>query len=91
MTPKLFIALVRALEEDDLQAAAELHRRALSLMAFGTHNDPPIGAVNLAIKKLGVSISPMVLRPALSAPPKAEEVVEAVLQEAGLLPVAQGV
>jgi dihydrodipicolinate synthase/N-acetylneuraminate lyase len=91
VAPGLFVALVRALEEYDLHTVAELHRRALSLMALGTHSDPPIGAIKLAIKKLGVSISSMVLRPALSAPPKAEEVVEAVLQEAGLLPVAQGV
>ena len=85
MMPKLFIALVRALEEDDLQAAAELHRRALSLMALGTYSDPPIGAIKLAMSKLGVPISPTVRGPALPAPHEAHEKIEGVLHDAGLL------
>jgi 4-hydroxy-tetrahydrodipicolinate synthase len=89
IAPGLFVALVKALEGYDFHTAAELHRRVLSLMALGTHSDPPIGAIKLAMKKLGVPISPTVRGPALPAPTEAVEEVEAVLQEAGLSPVSR--
>jgi hypothetical protein len=46
---------------------------------------PPISAIKLAMNKLGVPISSAVGGPALPAPPEAEEKVESVLREAGLL------
>ncbi len=76
--------LGRAYEDiGDLGRAAELHRRVLSLTTLGAYSDPPIGAIKLAMKKLGVPISPNVRGPAL--PAIDEEGVEAVLKETGLL------
>jgi len=87
VAPELFVGLLRAFERDDLITAAELHRRVLSLMALGEHSDPSIGAIKLAMNKLGVPISPTVRSPALPTAPEAKEAVEAVLREAGLLTV----
>jgi dihydrodipicolinate synthase/N-acetylneuraminate lyase len=49
------------------------------------YSDPPIGAIKLAMNKLGVPISPSVRGPALPVPEEAHEKVEGVLREAGLL------
>jgi dihydrodipicolinate synthase/N-acetylneuraminate lyase len=88
VAPKLFVALVRAARSGDLERAAELHRRVLSLLILGAHSDPPMGAIKLAMKMLGVPISSAVRGPALPAPPEAEEHVRAALREAGLLAVS---
>jgi 4-hydroxy-tetrahydrodipicolinate synthase len=85
VAPELFVDLVKAAREDDLQRAAELHRRALFLLTLGAASDPPISAVKLAMKMLGVPISPTVRGPALTIPEEAHEKVEGVLREAGLL------
>ena len=89
IAPELFVDLVRSAKEGDLQKAAELHRRVLSLMALGACSDPPIAALKLAMKKLGVPISPTVRGPALPVPEEAHEKVEGVLRDAGLLPVRE--
>lgn len=91
VAPELFVGLVRAFERGDLDEAAQRHRRVLSLMALGGHSDPPMGAIKLAMKKLGVPISPTVRGPALPAPPESEEAIEAVLESAGLLTTREGV
>jgi 2-dehydro-3-deoxy-D-pentonate aldolase len=83
VAPELFVGLVEAVQSGDLTRAAELHRRVLTLVTLGTHSDPPIGALKLAMKRLGVPISPTVRGPAL--PATDEEGIEAVLRETGLL------
>ena len=83
VAPELFIGLVRAAQGGDLTRAAELHRRVLTLVTLGAYSDPAIGAIKLAMKKLGVPISPNVRGPAL--PAIDEEAIEAVLKETGLL------
>jgi 4-hydroxy-tetrahydrodipicolinate synthase len=85
VAPELFVDLVKAAREDDLQRAAELHRRVLFLLTLGAASDPPISAVKLAMRMLGVPISPAVRGPALPIPDEAHEKVEGVLREAGLL------
>ncbi len=90
ITPELFVGLVRAFESGDLAKATELHRRILPLMAIYTLSDPGLGAAKLAMKKLGVPLSPTVRGPALPAPPDSEEAIEATLEAAGLLPVQGG-
>jgi len=87
IAPELFVGLVRAFEGGDLAKATELHRRVLPLMAIYTLSDPGLGAAKLAMKKLGVPLSPTVRGPALPAPPDSEETIEATLEAAGLLPV----
>ncbi|HSL00246.1 MAG TPA: 4-hydroxy-tetrahydrodipicolinate synthase [Rubrobacteraceae bacterium] len=89
VAPKLFVDLVHSARDGDLTRAAELHRRVLALTALGALSDTPLGAVKLAMKKLGVPLSPTVRGPALPAPPEAEEGIEAVLEEAGLLTVSR--
>ena len=89
VAPKLIVDLVKSARERDLRTAAELHGRVLSLMALGTCSDPPIGAIKLAMNKLGVPISLTVRGPALPAPEEAHEKVEDVLRDAGLLPVRE--
>jgi dihydrodipicolinate synthase/N-acetylneuraminate lyase len=59
-------------------------------MALGSLSDPVVGAVKVAMAKLGVPISPAVRGPALPAPSEAYGEIEAVLEGAGLLPVAEG-
>ncbi|MGF1473718.1 MAG: dihydrodipicolinate synthase family protein [Rubrobacteraceae bacterium] len=88
VAPGLFVSLVRAFEENDLEEAAKLHRRVLNLMSLGAQSDPPIGAIKLAMRKLGVPISPTVRGPAL--PATDEEGVNNVLKAAGLLAAARG-
>ena len=85
IAPKLFVGLIRAFEQGDLQKAAELHRRVLSLMALGAYSDQRIGAIKLAMNKLGVPISPTVRGPALPAPVEAHEKIEGVLRDMGSL------
>jgi 2-dehydro-3-deoxy-D-pentonate aldolase len=85
VAPELFVDLVKAAREGDLQRAAELHRRVLFLLTLGAASDPPISAVKLAMRMLGVPISPAVRGPALPIPDEAHEKVESVLREAGLL------
>ncbi|MCA1717495.1 MAG: dihydrodipicolinate synthase family protein, partial [Actinobacteria bacterium] len=85
VAPELFVDLVRSARDGDLERAAELHRRVLSLVALGAYSDPPISAIKLAMKVLGVPISPTVRGPALLVPEEAHEKVEGVLREAGLL------
>jgi 4-hydroxy-tetrahydrodipicolinate synthase len=87
IAPELFVGLVRAFEGGDLAKATELHRRILPLMSIYTLSDPGLGAAKLAMKKLGVPLSPTVRGPALPAPPDSEEAIEATLEAAGLLPV----
>src|SRR5215210_7403870 len=43
VAPELFVNLVRSARDDNLQRAAELHRRVLSLLTLGAYSDPPIG------------------------------------------------
>jgi 2-dehydro-3-deoxy-D-pentonate aldolase len=88
VAPKLFVDLVRSARDGDLALAAELHRRVLALTALAALSDTPIGAIKLAMKRLGVPLSPTVRGPVLPAPPGAEAGVEAVLEEAALLPVS---
>jgi 4-hydroxy-tetrahydrodipicolinate synthase len=83
VAPELFIGLVRAAQDGDLARAAELHRRVLSLVTLGAYSDPAIGAIKVAMNKLGVPISPTVRGPAL--PATDEQAIEAVLKEVGLL------
>jgi 2-dehydro-3-deoxy-D-pentonate aldolase len=85
VAPELFVDLVRSARDGDLESAAELHRRVLSLVTLGAYSDPPISAIKLAMNKLGVPISPSVRGPALPVPEEAHEKVEGVLREAGLL------
>jgi 2-dehydro-3-deoxy-D-pentonate aldolase len=87
IAPELFVGLVRAFEGGDLAKATELHRRILPLMAIYTLSDPGLGTAKLAMKKLGVPLSPTVRGPALPAPPDSEEAIEVTLEGAGLLPV----
>jgi dihydrodipicolinate synthase/N-acetylneuraminate lyase len=87
--PELFVKRVRSAREDDLQRSAELHRRVLSLVTLGGYSDPPISAIELAMNKLGVPISPAVRGPALPIREEAHEKVESVLREAGLLTVRE--
>ena len=77
--------MVRSVQNGDLEEAAELHRRVLSLTALGAHSDPPIGAMKLAMKKLGVPISPTVRGPALPVASGSEEAIDDVLHAVGLL------
>src|SRR5215218_1757319 len=88
VAPELFVNLVHS-ARDNLQRAAELHRRVLSLVTLGGYSDPPISAIKLAMSKLGVPISPAVRGPALPIREEAHEKVESVLREAGLLTVRE--
>jgi 2-dehydro-3-deoxy-D-pentonate aldolase len=85
VAPELFVNLVRSARDGDLERAAELHRRVLSLVTLGAYSDPPISAIKLAMGKLGVPISPAVRGPALLVPEEAQEKIEGVLREVGLL------
>jgi len=89
VAPQLFVNLVRSAREDNLKRAAKLHRRVLSLVTLGGYSDPPISAIKLAMKRIGVPISPVVRGPALPIREEAHENVESVLREAGLLRVGE--
>lgn len=86
VAPELFVNLVEAAKSGDLTRAAELHRRVLTLVTLGAYSDPAMGAIKLAMKKLGIPISPTVRGPAL--PATDEEGIEAILRDVGLLTVA---
>jgi dihydrodipicolinate synthase/N-acetylneuraminate lyase len=58
-------------------------------VTLGAHSDPPISAIKLAMKKLGVPISPTVRGPALPVPDEAHEKIEGVLRDVGLLTVRE--
>jgi 2-dehydro-3-deoxy-D-pentonate aldolase len=83
VAPELFVNLVDAAQSGDLTRAAELHRKVLTLVTLGAHSDPAMGAIKVAMNKLGVPISPAVRGPAL--PATDEEAIEAVLDDVGLL------
>jgi 4-hydroxy-tetrahydrodipicolinate synthase len=83
VAPELFVELVSRAQGGDLTRAADLHRRVLSLLTLGAYSDPPIGAIKLAMRKLGVPISPAVRGPAL--PATDEQAIEGVLRDVGLL------
>jgi 2-dehydro-3-deoxy-D-pentonate aldolase len=85
VAPERFVNLVRSARDGDLERAAELHRRVLSLVTLGAYSDPPISAIKLAMGKLGIPISPAVRGPALLVPEEAQEKIEGVLREVGLL------
>lgn len=85
VAPELFVSLIKSARDGDLETAADLHHRVLSLMAMGSLSDTPLGAIKLAMNTLGVPITPAVRRPALPAPEEAREGVEDALREAGLL------
>jgi 4-hydroxy-tetrahydrodipicolinate synthase len=85
VAPELFVNLVRSAQDGDLERAAELHRRVLTLVTLGAYSDPAIGAIKLAMNKLGVPVSPVVRGPGLPVPEEAHEKVEGVLREVGLL------
>ena len=87
VAPELFVNLVEAARSGDLTKAAELHRQVLTLVTLGAYSDPPIGAIKVAMKKLGVPISPTVRGPAL--PATDEEGVESVLEALGLTTVSK--
>jgi dihydrodipicolinate synthase/N-acetylneuraminate lyase len=89
VAPELFIELVRSAQSGDLERAAALHRSVLSLLTLGAYSDPPIGAIKVAMNKLGVPISPTVRGPAL--PATDEKGIEDALKDAGLLPVSEEV
>lgn len=84
VAPELFVELVRSAQSGDLAHAAELHRRVLTLTTLGAYSDPPIGAIKVAMNRLGVPISPTVRGPAM--PATDEKAIEGVLREVvGLL------
>jgi dihydrodipicolinate synthase/N-acetylneuraminate lyase len=56
-------------------------------VTLGAYSDPPIGAIKVAMKKLGVPISPTVSGPAL--PATDEEGVGSVLEALGLTTVSK--
>jgi 4-hydroxy-tetrahydrodipicolinate synthase len=85
VAPELFVKLVRSARDGDLERAVELHRWVLSLVTLGAYSDPPISAIKLAMGKLGIPISPAVRGPALLVPEEAQEKIEGVLREVGLL------
>ena len=87
VAPEVFIELVRSAQDGNLGKASELHRRVLSLLTLGAYSDPPIGAIKVAMRKLGVPLSPAVRGPAL--PATDEQSIEAVLKEAGLLEISK--
>jgi dihydrodipicolinate synthase/N-acetylneuraminate lyase len=58
VAPEVFIELVRSAQDGNLGKASDLHRRVLSLLTLGAYSDPPIGAIKVAMRKLGVPISP---------------------------------
>jgi 2-dehydro-3-deoxy-D-pentonate aldolase len=89
VAPELFVNLVRYARNGDLQRAAELHRRVLSLVTLGAYSDPPISAIKLAMNILGVPISSAVRGPALPVPKEAHEKIEDVLRDVGLLTVRE--
>ena len=50
-------------------------------------SDPGVSAAKLAMKKLGVPLSPAMCGLALYAPPSSEKTIDTALEAAGLLPI----
>jgi 4-hydroxy-tetrahydrodipicolinate synthase len=86
VAPGLFVEMVRRARNGELEEAAEMHRRVLSLLALGGLGDTPLGAVKLAMNVLGVPISPTVRGPATTLDENAREKVEAILEDSGVSP-----
>ena len=86
VAPELFVNLVYAARSGDLTRAEQLHRKVLTLVTLGAHSDPAIGAIKLAMRRLGVPISPTVRGPAL--PATDEDAIETVLRDVGLFAVS---
>ena len=84
VAPELFVGMVRCAQNGELEEAAELHRRVLSLLALGGLGDTPLGAIKLAMNVLGVPISPTVRGPATTLPEGKREEAEAILEGSGL-------
>lgn len=89
IAPELFVRLVRAAQNGDLQTAADLHRQILPLMTLYGLSDPGVGAIKVAMSKRGAPISPTVRGPALQASDEVQESIEAVLAESGVLTVSE--
>jgi dihydrodipicolinate synthase/N-acetylneuraminate lyase len=85
VVPELFVSLVQAARSGDLERAAEMHRRVLSLMTLASFSDTPLGAIRLAMNTLGVPISLVVRGPALPAPEEARKGIEDTLHQTDLL------
>jgi 4-hydroxy-tetrahydrodipicolinate synthase len=85
VAPELFVGLVRAVRNGNLDEAVQLHGQVLSLMTLGSLSDTPLGAIKLAMNLLGVPISPNVRGPALPASEEACGKVEDLLREVGLM------
>jgi 4-hydroxy-tetrahydrodipicolinate synthase len=84
VVPELFVEMVRRAQNGELEKAAEMHRRVLSLLALGGLGDTPLGAIKLAMNVLGVPISPTVRGPATTLDDGAREKVEAILEGSGV-------
>ena len=78
---------MRSAQDSDLERAAVLHQRVLTLVTLGMYSDPPISAIKLAMNELGAPISPAVRGPAQPVPEEAHEKIEGVLRDVGLLTV----
>jgi len=84
VAPGLFVEMVRHAQDGELDEAAGMHRRILSLLALGGLGDTPLGAIKLAMNVLGVPISPTVRGPATILDDSAREKVEAILEGSGV-------
>lgn len=84
VAPELFVGLVRAFREGNLEEAADRHRSILALLRLGRLSDPVVGAIKAAMQRLGVGISPAVRGPALPFPSEAHGELDGILEAAGL-------
>lgn len=84
VAPELFVGLVRAFREGDLEEAADRHRRVLALLRLGSLSDPVVGAIKAAMQRLGVGIRPEVRGPALPLARDSHDELDAILESAGL-------
>lgn len=84
VAPELFVGLVRAFRDGDLEEAADRHRRVLALLRLGKLSDPVVGAVKAAMQRLGVGLSPEVRGPALPFSSEAYDELDSILDSAGL-------
>lgn len=84
VAPELFVGLVRAFRDGDLEEAADRHRRVLALLRLGKLSDPVVGAVKAAMQRLGVGLSPEVRGPALPFSSEAYDELDGILDSAGL-------
>lgn len=84
VAPELFVRFVRTARNGELQEAAELHRRVLSLMDLYSLSDPGMGAIKAAMSAVGIPISPTVRGPAVQITDGASETIQTILGEADL-------